>query len=35
VLYVISGFDHPPSARDNCWNYPPFAIDWPETVRAI
>ena len=35
VLYKISSFDHAASARDNCWNYPAFAIDRPEAVRVI
>ncbi|MGA9144694.1 MAG: dTDP-4-dehydrorhamnose 3,5-epimerase [Candidatus Acidiferrales bacterium] len=35
VLYQISEFYHPESARGVRWNDPAFRIDWPEKVEVI
>jgi dTDP-4-dehydrorhamnose 3,5-epimerase len=35
VLYLISEFYHPESARGVRWNDPAFAIDWPRKPARI
>jgi dTDP-4-dehydrorhamnose 3,5-epimerase len=35
VLYLISEFYHPESARGVRWNDPAFRIDWPDKVEVI
>jgi dTDP-4-dehydrorhamnose 3,5-epimerase len=35
ILYQMSEFYHPESARGVRWNDPAFQIDWPNTVEVI
>lgn len=35
VLYQVSAYYEPDSARGVRWNDPAFGVDWPETTRTI